>query len=109
MVAAHEGKHKDLVKFISGQTCLQERHVYKLVAGLTLEKEVLPLTAISERPQPTIFAEALDSPNPKDLAKQAIEEGWTAQQTRQIAGQRSVPGGARHRQQDPAKMRTPSA
>ena len=85
MVAAHEGKHKDLVKFISHQTCLQERQVYNLVGGLNLEKEVLQVTAITERPQPTIFVESLPAPNPKALAKQAIEEGWTAQETRQEA------------------------
>ncbi len=87
MVAAHEGKHKDLVKFIGHSTCLQERQVYDLVNGLSLKKEVLRISSIPqpERIQPSIYIECLGAPDPVALAKQALEEGWTADQTRKEA------------------------
>ncbi len=87
MVEAHEGKHKDLVKFIAGQTCLKPRQVQQLVKGYQLEQEItqLPAFSVGERIQPTIYIECLGAPDPVALATQAIEEDWTADQTRQEA------------------------
>ncbi len=83
MVTAHEGKHKDLVKFIAGQTCLQSSTIYQLVQTLNLQNE---LSEYSEKPQPGVLIQCLSAPNPKALAIQAIEEGWAADQTRQAMG-----------------------
>ena len=46
--------------------------------GYQLEREVTQVTAFPEAEwtQSTIFIEALSVPDPKALAKQAIEEGW---------------------------------
>ena len=87
MVTAHEGKHKDLVKFIAGQTCLGTRQVQDLVRGYQLEQEITRISAFSEaeRTQPSIFIACSGAPDPVALAKKAIEEGWTAEQTRQEA------------------------
>ena len=82
MVEAHEGKHKDLVKFIAGQTCLQSSTIYQLVQTLNLEKK---LSEYSEKPQPGVLIQCLSAPDPLALAKQAIEEGWTVEQTSQEA------------------------
>jgi len=80
MVAAHEGKHKDLVKFIAGQTCLGIRQVQRIVSGYQLQQKITTLPSFSEteRTQPTIYQECLSAPEPEALAKQATEEGWTA-------------------------------
>jgi len=57
---------------------LGTRQVQDLVKGYQLEREVTQVTAFpeAERTQSTIFIEALSVPDPKALAKQAIEEGW---------------------------------
>lgn len=66
------GKHKDLVKFISHQTCLKPDHTNKLLRVLELEKTSVPTN--SEKPHPDILIECLTAPDPKALAIQAIEE-----------------------------------
>ncbi len=43
MVEAHEGKKQDLVKFISGQTCLRPSTIYQLVQVLSLGNEISEL------------------------------------------------------------------
>ena len=66
------GKHKDLVKFISHQTCLDTTQTTQLIRTIELEKSLL--TKISEKPQPTILMECLAATDPQALAIQAIEE-----------------------------------
>ena len=83
MVAAHEGKHKDLVKFIAHQTCISPGHISKLVRVLKLKDEISVNADFPEEPQPTILHEALGAPDPVALATQAIEEEWTAKEVRQ--------------------------
>jgi len=73
MVAAHEGKHKDLVKFISGQTCIGVRQVQRLVSGYQLEREITRVSAFSEyseKPQPGILIQCLSASDPVTLAKE---------------------------------------
>ena len=77
MVEAHEGKKQDLVKFISGQTCLRPSTIYQLVQVLSLGNEI---SEYSEKPQPGILIQCLSAPDPKALAIKAIEEEWTAKQ-----------------------------
>ena len=83
MVAAHEGKHKDLVKFVTHQTCIKPNHTNMLLRSLELEKSLI--SVISEKPHPSILIECLSVKNPKALAIKAIEEGWTVDQTRKEA------------------------
>ena len=78
MVEAHEGKHKDLVKFITHQTCISPMQIRKLVR--VLELKTIVIDRFSEEPQPSILAEALTAPDPVALVIQAIEEEWTAKQ-----------------------------
>ncbi len=85
MVSAHEGKRKDLVKFISGQTCISPHTIRHLVRSLELKTKIAVTGHLTEEPQPTILVEALAAPDPEALATQAIEEDWTADQTRQEA------------------------
>lgn len=60
MVATHEGKHKDLVKFITHQTCLNPTQTTQLLRSIELEKSLI--SEISEKPHPTILAESLVAP-----------------------------------------------
>ena len=83
MVSAHAGKHKDLVKFITHQTCLKPTQTTQLLREIELEKSLI--SEISEKPHPSILIECLSAPDPKALAIKAIEEEWTADQTRQEA------------------------
>jgi len=85
LVAAHEGKHKDLVKFISHQTCITPHTIRQLVRSLELKTKVSVNGRLTEEPPPTILVEALAAPDPEALAIQALEEDWTAKQTRQEA------------------------
>jgi len=85
MVAAHEGTHKDLVKFISGQTCISPHTIRYLVRSLELKTKIADIGHLTEEPQPNILVEALVAPDPEALALQAIEEEWTAEQTRKEA------------------------
>jgi len=85
MAAEHEGKHKDLVKFISHQTCINPHTIRQLVRSLELKTKVSVTGRFTEESQPTILVEALAAPNPEELAIQAIEEDWTAGQTRKEA------------------------
>lgn len=82
MVEAHQGTRQELVKMLSHQTCIQPRQVYNLVKAIDLQKEILQVPTITERPQPTILIECLPAPDPVALAKVAIEEEWTAGQVR---------------------------
>ena len=82
MVAAHEGKHKDLVKFIAGQTCLDPHTIRQLVRSFELKAKMSVTGRLTEEVQPTVLIEALAAPNPEELVMQAIEEDWTADQTR---------------------------
>ena len=91
MVKAQEGKRKDLVKFITHQTCISPSQIYRLVQVLELKKEIRVNTNFVEEPQPTILVEALPAQDPVALATQAIEEDWTAKQVREeVAKQREV-------------------
>jgi hypothetical protein len=83
MVSAHEGKHKDLVKFIAHQTCISPGHISKLVRVVKLKDEISVNADFPEEPQPTILHEALSAPDPLAMATQAIEEEWTAKEVRE--------------------------
>ena len=85
MVEVHEGKHKDLVKFINHQTCVTPQHVNLLLRSIELRNKLNDIIHFSEEPQPSILIECLTAPDPKALALQAIQEGWTVEQTRQEA------------------------
>ena len=98
MVKAQEGKHKDLVKFITHQTCISPVQIYKLVASLEIKKKILVNENFTEEPQPTILAEALSATDPVAMATQAIEGEWTAKQVREevtkqkeVSTQKSLP------------------
>jgi len=91
MVAAHEGKHKDLVKFIAGQTCLDPHTIRQLVRSFELKAKMSVTGRFTEELQPTVLIEALAAPNPEELVMQAIEEDWTADQTRQEAKRQPFP------------------
>jgi len=82
MVEANNGKHKDLVKFIAGQTCLDPHTIRQLVRSLELKAKVSVNGRLTEELQPTVLVEALAAPNPEELATQALEEGWTETQAR---------------------------
>ena len=83
---AHEGKKKDLVKFITHQTCLKPTQTTQLLRSIELEKSLI--SEISEKPHPSILIEALPAPNPKALALKAINEEWTAKQVREEVASR---------------------
>jgi len=91
MVQAHEGKHKDLVKFISHQTCINPIQIRQLIRVLDLKEKICVNTSFQEEPQPTILVEALPAPDPVAMATQAIEEEWTAKEVRaEVAKQKEV-------------------
>lgn len=89
MVKAQEGKRKDLVKFITHQTCISPSQIYRLVQVLELKKEIRVNTNFVEEPQPTILQESLNSPDPLAMATQAIEEEWTVKQVREEVAKQS--------------------
>ena len=74
MGAVHEGKHKDLVKFISHQTCISASQVQRLVNTFGLREKIRDIADLSEDPYPSIFIECLSAPDPEALAIKAIEE-----------------------------------
>ena len=58
MVAAHQGKRKDPVQFITHQTCLKPSQIYDLLAAEGLREKLCGYPQ-NEEPQPTILIEAL--------------------------------------------------
>ena len=62
MVEAYEGKHKDLVKFISHQTCVSPITVRFLVRSVELKK-TLGNKHFPEDVQPTFLVEILGAPD----------------------------------------------
>ena len=82
MVQSHEGKHKDLVKFITHQTCISPNQIGRLLRTVKLKEEICVNAHFTEEPQPTILVEALSAPDPVAMATQAIEEEWTVKQVR---------------------------
>ncbi len=40
MVEAHQGKHKDLVKFMAGQTCLKPNTIRNLLRTIDLQAKI---------------------------------------------------------------------
>jgi N6-adenosine-specific RNA methylase IME4 len=85
--ATKRGALRPIIRAISGQTCLKENTVYKLIRTLSLEKDVQKVICgtannLDEKPWPTILAECLQAPDPVTLARKAFEEEWTAEQTR---------------------------
>lgn len=59
MVQAHEGKHKDLVKFISHQTCISPVQITQLLRTVKLKEEIFVNKDFQEEPQPTILNGAM--------------------------------------------------
>jgi N6-adenosine-specific RNA methylase IME4 len=82
LVVASEGqKRKDLVKFISQQTCISPPQIRRLIRVVELGKTI-DIDRFPERPQPSVLMEALQAPDPVALAVQAVEEEWTVERVR---------------------------
>lgn len=81
---AKRGRLKPVVQALSHQFCLDDMTIYHLLEGIVLQKRVISVTGNTEVPHPTILTEAVRAgPQAEQVAKQAIEEGWTAKQVRQ--------------------------
>lgn len=88
---AKRGEVRPIVKMIAGQICLKESTVYDLVRVLGLANAIRGTANISdEQPWPTILSECLAAPDPEQLALEAIENGWTAEQVRAEAKRRAA-------------------
>ena len=90
MVRIHAGTQRDLVRALQKMTCLKRSTIYNLLKVMKLERDILINKTLQERPQPTVLLRALEAPDPVTLAKEAIENEWTAERVRLEAARRKA-------------------